>query len=355
MAANPERKKTRCRSLSEKRQDAGRADGISTGEDIPAAQVGKSPEEPGSPSRGPEVIYFCVPNPRQDMKLCRYDNNRLGIVEGDEVLDVSKALAVIPRPDWPIAQGDPLIANFKRVVAAAKKLAPRAKKKPLAKVRLRSPVANPGKIIGAPINYDDHIAESVKDPGIAHGRTNIQRGIGEWGLFLKANSSLIGFGEEIRLRLPEWRNDHEVELALVIGKEGNKIPRDKALEHVCAYAIGLDMTVRGPELQCFRKSIDTYSVLGPWLVTADEIGDPNELDLSIEVNGELRQSSNTKYLVYDVERLIEFGSSMYTLYPGDIIMTGTPAGVSPVKPGDTLHAYVEGVGEADIRIAPSYA
>jgi 2-keto-4-pentenoate hydratase/2-oxohepta-3-ene-1,7-dioic acid hydratase in catechol pathway len=115
------------------------------------------------------------------------------------------------------------------------------------------------------------------------------------------------------------------------------------------------MTVRGPELQCFRKSIDTYSVLGPWLATADEIGDPNHLDLSIKVNGEVRQNSNTRYLVYDVERLIEFASSMYTLHPGDIIMTGTPAGVSPVKPGDLLHAYVQGVGESDIRIATGYA
>jgi 2-keto-4-pentenoate hydratase/2-oxohepta-3-ene-1,7-dioic acid hydratase in catechol pathway len=289
------------------------------------------------------------------MKICRYDDDRLGIVEDDEVVDVTKALEVIPEQRWPLAQGDPLILHFGKVLAAAKKLAPKAKRKPLAKVKLLAPVANPGKIIAAPINYNDHIAESIKDPGIAHGRTNIQKGIGDWGLFLKAGSSLIGFGEEIRLRWPERRNDHEVELALVIGKQGNKIPRQRALEHVCAYAIGLDMTVRGPELQCFRKSIDTYSVLGPWLVTADEVGDPNHLDLSITVNGETRQSSNTRYLVYDVERLIEFGSSMYTLHPGDIIMTGTPAGVSPVKPGDTLHAYVEGVGEGDIRIAPAYA
>jgi len=289
------------------------------------------------------------------MKICRFDDNRLGLVKDDEVLDVSKALEAIPGQRWPLERGDPLILNLRKVLAEAKKLAPKAKRKKLASVKLLSPVANPGKIVAAPINYNDHIAESVKDPGIAHGRTNIQRGIGEWGLFLKASSSLIGFGEEIRLRWPERRNDHEVELALVIGKQGNKIPREKALEHVCAYAIGLDMTVRGPELQCFRKSIDTYSVLGPWMVTADEVGDPNNLDLSITVNGEVRQSSNTQYLVYDVERLIEFGSSMYTLYPGDIIMTGTPAGVSPVKPGDTLHAYVEGVGEADIRIAPSYA
>jgi len=289
------------------------------------------------------------------MKICRFDNNRLGIVQGDEVLDVTKALEAIPEQSWPLAQGDPLILNFKRVLAAAKKLAPNAKRKRLAKVKLLSPVSNPGKIIGAPINYNDHIAESIKDPGIAHGRTNIQKGIGDWGLFLKANSSLIGFGEEIRLRWPERRNDHEVELALVIGKRGSKIPREKALEYVCAYSIGLDMTVRGPELQCFRKSIDTYSVLGPWLATADEIGDPNDLDLSIRVNGELRQNSNTKYLVYDVERLIEFASAMYTLHPGDIIMTGTPAGVSPVKPGDLLHAYVQGVGESDIRIATDYA
>jgi 2,4-didehydro-3-deoxy-L-rhamnonate hydrolase len=289
------------------------------------------------------------------VKLCRFDRDRLGIVQGDEVLDVTKALEAIPEQRWPIAQGDPLILNFRRVLAAAKKLAPRAKKKALARVKLLSPVANPGKIIAAPINYNDHIAESIKDPGIAHGRTNIQKGIGEWGLFLKANSSLIGFGEEIRLRWPERRNDHEVELALVIGKRGNKIPKEKALEHVCAYSIGLDMTVRGPELQCFRKSIDTYSVLGPWLVTADEIADPNSLDLSIAVNGELRQSSNTRYLVYNVQRLIEFGSSMYTLHPGDIIMTGTPAGVAPVKPGDALHAYVQGIGEADIHIATAYA
>src|SRR6267142_6947361 len=230
------------------------------------------------------------------MRLCRFDKDRLGVVQGDEVLDVTRALEVIPGQRWPVAQGDPLILNFRRVLAAAKKLAPKAKRKPLSRVKLLSPVANPGKIIAAPINYNDHIAESIKDPGIAHGRTNIQKGIGEWGLFLKAGSSLIGFGEEIRLRWPERRNDHEVELALVIVKRGNRIPKVKALEHVCAYAIGLDMTVRGPELQCFRKSIDTYSVLGPWLVTADEIGDPNNLDLSIKVNGELRQNSNTKYL-----------------------------------------------------------
>src|SRR5437879_7037113 len=108
----------------------------------------------------------------------------------------------------------------------------------------------------------------------------------------------------------------------------------------------MDMPVRGPELQCFRKSIDTDSALGPWLATADEIVDPNALDLSIKVNGELRQNSNTKYLVYKVERLIEFASAMYTLHPGAIIMTGTPAGASPGKPATFLPAYVQWLRES---------
>jgi len=288
------------------------------------------------------------------MRFCRYDDNRLGIVQGLDVLDVTAALAEIPAQRWPLAQGDPLMLNVERVMSAAQALLPGAPRKPLASVTLLSPVPNPSKIIGAPINYNDHIEESKNDPGIAHGRTNITH-IGDWGLFLKANSSLIGAGEDIRLRFPDRRNDHEVELAVVIGRQGNRIGKADALKYVWGYAIGLDMTVRGRELQCFRKSIDTYSVLGPWVVSKDEVPDPNRLDLSIKVNGELRQNSNTRYLVYDVQRLIEYASSMYTLYPGDVIMTGTPSGVGPVKPGDVLTAEIEAIGRFDIRIAPDYA
>jgi len=288
------------------------------------------------------------------MKLCRFDDHRLGVVQGADVVDVTAALAEIPPQRWPLAQGDPLFLHIEPVLKAVAALLPGAARRRVASVKLLSPVANPSKIIGAPINYNDHIEESNKDPGIAHGRTNITH-ISDWGLFLKANSSLIGAGEEIRLRFPDRRNDHEVELAVVIGRQGNRIAREHALDHVWGYAIGLDMTVRGRELQCFRKSIDTYSVLGPWLVSRDEIADPNRLDLSIRVNGELRQASNTRHLVYDVQRLIEYASSMYTLYPGDIIMTGTPAGVGPVKPGDVLTAEIEAIGRFDIRVAPDYA
>jgi len=283
------------------------------------------------------------------MKICRFDADRLGIVEGEQVLDVTAALEELPAVRWPLPSGDLLIAHLERVQARVRSLVPKAPRKPLADVRLLAPVANPTKIIGAPINYRAHIDEAKRDAGIAHGREI--KTIGEWGLFLKATSSLIGAGEPIRLRFPERRNDHEVELALVIGRRGTHIPRARALEHVCGYAIGLDMTVRGPEVPSFRKSVDTYSVLGPWLVTADEIGDPNDLALSLSVNGERRQHSSTRLLDFDCGRLIEFASSFYTLHPGDVIMTGTPAGVGPVKPGDTLLAEVAGIGRMTVRVA----
>ena len=204
------------------------------------------------------------------MKLCRYDDNRLGVVQGADVLDVTAALAEIPGQRWPLAQGDPLLLHIGPVMKAVDALLRGALRRPVAAVRLLSPVANPSKIIGAPINYDDHIEESKRDPGIAQGRTNITH-IGDWGLFLKANGSLIGAGEEIRLRFPDRHNDHEVELAVVIGRQGNRVELARALDHVWGYAIGLDMTVRGRELQCFRKSIDTYSVLGPWMVSKDRL------------------------------------------------------------------------------------
>lgn len=282
------------------------------------------------------------------MKLCRFDNDRLGIVAGDQVLDVSDALDVIPAARWPLPVGDPLILHLERVLARARSLAAAAPRRPLAGLRLNAPVANPSKIIGAPINYREHSDEARRDVGISHGREI--KAIGDWGLFLKATSSLIGPGEPVRLRFPGRRNDHEVELAIVIGTRGTHIPRARALEHVCGYAIGLDMTVRGPEVPSFRKSIDTYSVLGPWLVTSDEIANPNDLELSLAVNGQVRQHASTRLLDYDCERLIEFASSYYTLHPGDVIMTGTPAGVGPVQPGDVIAAEVAGVGRMEIRV-----
>ena len=287
------------------------------------------------------------------MKLCRFDNDRLGLVEADEVLDVSGALEAIAPQKWPYRHGDALIAHLPAVLEKVRGLAARAPRRKLSEIRLRTPVANPSKIVNAPINYQAHIDEAKRDQGIAHGREI--KTIADWGLFLKSPSSLAGAGDGITLRFPDRRNDHEVELAVVIGREANRVTRAQALDCVCGYSIGLDMTLRGPELPSFRKSIDTYSVLAPWLVTRDEVPDPGDLELWLSVNGAPRQRSRTSRMVYDVPRLIEYASSFYTLYPGDLIFSGTPEGVGPVKPGDEIRAGIERVGEFAIRVAPDYA
>ena len=110
------------------------------------------------------------------------------------------------------------------------------------------------------------------------------------------------------------------------------------------------MSVRGTEDRSYRKSLDSFSVLGPWLVTADEIADPGGLDLELSVNGEMKQSSNTSFLIFDVPQLIAYASRAFTLHPGDIIMTGTPEGVGPVAPGDVMTAWVESVGKMDVEV-----
>jgi len=170
------------------------------------------------------------------------------------------------------------------------------------------------------------------------------------GLFLKATSSLVGPGEGIALRKLDRRNDHEVELAVVIGKTIGNASKKDALAAVAGYAIGLDITIRGPEERSLRKSPDSYAVLGPWLVTADEVPDPGALGLRIAVNGEGRQNSNTRHLILGVAELIEYASSFYTLHPGDVIITGTPEGVSPIQPGDVISAYVERIGTMDVKV-----
>ena len=136
----------------------------------------------------------------------------------------------------------------------------------------------------------------------------------------------------------------------MIGRAGRHVARAEALGHVAGYCIGLDVSIRGSEDRSFRKSPDSYSVLGPWLVTADDIPDPGVLDLQITVNGALRQKSNTRYLILGVPELIELASSFYTLYPGDVIFTGTPEGVSPIQPGDEVSASIERIGSMDVRV-----
>jgi 2-keto-4-pentenoate hydratase/2-oxohepta-3-ene-1,7-dioic acid hydratase in catechol pathway len=278
------------------------------------------------------------------MRFCRFDDGRLGLVEGAIVRDVTTALEVLPRFSYPLPQHDIFIANLDAVATRARALAKDAPALPLDSLTMLSPVANPGKIIAAPVNYQKHLNEVRENPQLHGNNPGHAFTIQSAGLFLKATSSLVGPGEGIVVRCAKRRTDHEVELAVIVGRTASRVKRDEALSYVAGYSIGLDISIRGSEDRSFRKSPDSYSVLGPWLVTADEIPDPGSLDLQITVNDQLRQHSNTKYMILGVPELIEMASAFYTLQPGDLLFTGTPEGVSPIEAGDRMVATIEKIG-----------
>lgn len=276
------------------------------------------------------------------MKICRFDDRRVGVVHGDRVADVTSVIAKLPSLTWPFPADDQFIAHLDALRPAIEAALPDAPVKPLEAVQLLSPVANIGKVVAAPVNYEAHFTEAVETPEIRLSKSI--RKISDAGLFLKATSSVVGAHGGVAVRFPDRRSDHEVELAVVIGRECRDCRAEDALAFVAGYTIGLDMTVRGIEDRSFRKSVDSYTVLGPWMVTADEILDPDALDLEIRVNGDVRQSSNTRRLIIGTRELIAWASRWYTLYPGDVLMTGTPEGVGPVQAGDVLTASIERIG-----------
>lgn len=282
------------------------------------------------------------------MRICRFDDDRVGVVIGDEVVDVTEVTAALPPVRWPLPRGDLFVAALGKLRPAMERLSSTGARRRLADVRLLSPVANPGKIIAAPVNYQLHLDESRKDTGINFG--SHVKTIDEYGLFLKANSSLIGPAEGVVADRPERRTDHEIELAVVIGRTVRNVSEAEALDCVAGYTIGLDMTIRGTEDRSYRKSLDTFTVLGPWMVTADAFGDPGAVDFEITVNGETRQKANTRDLIYSVPKLISYASHAYRLEPGDVILTGTPEGVGPVQPGDVMDCRINGIGTMAVAI-----
>jgi 2-keto-4-pentenoate hydratase/2-oxohepta-3-ene-1,7-dioic acid hydratase in catechol pathway len=280
------------------------------------------------------------------MKLCRYDENRVGLVLDDGIHDVTPALDALPAQRYPLPSHDILIAGLAGLRPALDAAARKSAAVPVDRVKLLSPVANPGKIIAAPVNYTKHLQEALADKGIHHG--NLIGEIHKVGCFLKATSAVVGPGAGVALVHTDRRNDHEVELAVVIGRTAKNVPAAQALSHVAGYCIGLDMTIRGPEERSMRKSPDSYCVLGPWLATPEEVGDPGQLAISIKVNGAPRQDAHTSDLILPVAKLIEWTSSFYTLHPGDVILTGTPQGVGPVKAGDVMLASIEKIGAMQV-------
>lgn len=278
------------------------------------------------------------------MRLCRFDTDRLGVLRGDRIVDVTSALDSIPAVRWPLDPGDLLISNFDRLRGMIEHLADEGVSRHLADCALKSPVANPSKIIGAPKNYSEPGSTDETAAGVP---VNL---LERDGLFIKATTAVGGPSDGIELTVRGREVIHEVELAAVIGSWCRNVTRERALDHVIGYTVALDMTVRGSEDRGFRKSPDGYSVLGPWLVTRDEIADPGSLGLWLQVNHQARQRGNTRNLVNDLPRLIEYASSFCTLYPGDIILTGTPSGIGPVVSGDIIDAGIAGIGSMRVEV-----
>lgn len=216
-------------------------------------------------------------------------------------------------------------------------------------VRLGPPVARVSKIIGVGLNYSDHAAEAgLPVPS-------------EPMLFMKATSAICGPHDDIVIPRGSSKTDWELELAVVIGRRGRYIPRAEAMQHVAGYMICNDVSERDLQFQrqgqfVKGKSADTFAPLGPWLVTASDLPDPHDLRMWLDVNGERRQSGHTSRMLFGVAELISYISEFMTLHPGDVISTGTPAGVGmgckPARflgPGDTVHFGIDLLGEQHHR------
>ena len=262
------------------------------------------------------------------MKLATYRHGsvtRVGIVEGDTIRDAGVEGTLLD------------------LIASGATATPTGDAVPLAEVELRAPIERPGKIFAIGLNYADHIAESKMETP--------QRQV--W--FTKAQTSVNGPRDPILIARNAPFVDYEVELVAVIGRRGKHIAAPDAPAHVFGYCVGNDVTERmwqhaGPQWS-LGKSFDTHAPIGPWIVTADEIGDPHSLDLRCLVNGEQRQASNTRNLVFNVWQQIEHLSAAMTLEPGDLIFTGTPGGVGAamepkqfLRPGDLVRCEIDRIG-----------
>lgn len=285
------------------------------------------------------------------MRLARFNDTGLGAIDDgfETMADLSELIADLAPSTWARAPGDPVMARLAHILDKAPAMLPFVGRIPVSEVTLNAPIATPSKIIGAPVNYHAHLDEALADAEINRGNKIAK--IDEIGCFLKATSALFGPGATMELPFTDRRVDHEGEVAVIIGKPGRRIKAADAMDHVAGFSLAFDMTVRGTEDRSLRKSFDTAAGLGPWITTIDDIADPEDIKFELTVNGKVRQSSSTKLLIRSVPELIEMVSAFYTLLPGDIIMTGTPEGVSPVSAGDLVTVSSPDLGEMSVRIA----
>ncbi len=265
----------------------------------------------------------------------------------DEVVDLSTALPESPSDVAGLFELGPSAVDQVRAVIEAG-----GNRSPLELSRLASPVASPGKFFAIGLNYADHIAETGAE---APKFPNV---------FAKMPSCVAGPYDEVQLPSVSDQLDYEGELGFVIGTRCRHVSRQRASEVIAGYVVINDYSVRDYQMRTSQwilgKSFDTHGVIGPWLVTADEIADPHTLPIRTLVNGELRQSSNTSNLIFDCFDAVELLSSVCTLEPGDVVATGTPGGVGMatgtfLAPGDVVRVEIDGIGAIENRIVPEPA
>ncbi len=274
------------------------------------------------------------------MKLATFTHEgmtRIGVVKGDEIVDLAAAAPDLPRDMVGLLELGP------EALTAAHAALARGPRVPLAEARLEAPIARPPKFLAVGLNYADHVAESGLEPP-KHPT-----------IFNKQSTCVTGPSDPIHVPRASHVVDYEGELGFVIGRRCRHVARDDASDVIAGYLVVNDVTVRDWQLRTptwtMGKSFDTHGPIGPWIVTSDELRDPHQLRLRTWVNGELRQESNTKQLIFDCFALVEHFSTAFTLEPGDIVATGTPSGVGIVrKPpqllrdGDVVRIEIEGIG-----------
>lgn len=277
------------------------------------------------------------------MKLATFTHagkTRIGVVDGDEMVDLSVAAPNLPREMIAFLEAGQEALEAARVASVD------GVRIPLADLKLEAPIARPPKFLAVGLNYADHVAESGMDTP-EHPT-----------IFNKQSTCVTGPTDPVYVPKASHVLDYEGELGFVIGRRGRHVSRDDAADYIAGYLVVDDVTVRDWQFRTptwtLGKSFDTHGPIGPWIVTADEIGDPHQLDLRTFVNGELRQESNTKQLIFDCFYLVEYLSTVCTLEPGDIIATGTPSGVGILgkppqllKAGDVVRVEIEGIGEIE--------
>ncbi|HXZ83999.1 MAG TPA: fumarylacetoacetate hydrolase family protein [Myxococcota bacterium] len=275
------------------------------------------------------------------MKLATFTHagsTRIGVVRSEELVDLASAAPELPRD----------LIGFLGLGARARQRAGEVAvastaRLPLSEVHLEAPIPRPPKYLAIGLNYADHVAES----GLELPKFPT--------LFNKQSTCVVGPEDEIHMPRVSSALDYEGELAFVVGKRCRHVPRRRAPEVIAGYLVANDVSVRDWQLRTptwtIGKSFDTHGPLGPWLVTSDEVGDPHGLGIRTLVNGELRQSSNTKELIFDCFALVEHLSTAFTLEVGDVVATGTPSGVGiSMKPprllrvGDVVEVEIDGLG-----------